>query len=592
MRTAPAMSSPSSNRRRRPSRPAAALGALAGVLAAVLGFAACGAGIDPDYDVILRGGTVYDGGGGEPVVADVGITEDTIAAIGDLGDATAEEELEVSGLAVAPGFINMLSWATESLIEDGRGMSDIKQGVTLEVFGEGMSMGPLNEGMKEEMVERQGDITFDVEWTTLDEYLEHLTERGVSPNVASFVGATTVRVHEVGYEDRPPTEAELERMRELVRAAMRDGALGVGSSLIYAPAFYASTEELVALAEAAGEYGGMYITHMRSEGNRLLEAVDETIEVARRAGVPAQIYHLKAAGESNWGKLDDVFDRIEAARADGIRITADMYTYTAGATGLDAAMPPWVQEGGHDAWAERLRDAEVRERVAREMRTPTDEWENLLLAAGSPDRVLLVGFRQDSLKQLTGMTLAEVAEEYDTTPEEVAMDLVIKDDSRVGTIYFIMSEENVRAKIRRPWMSFDSDAGAPAAEGVFLESNPHPRAYGTFARLLGRYVRDEGVIPLEEAIRRLTTLPATNLGLQRRGALEPGHFADVVVFDPATIQDRATFEEPHQYAVGVRHVFVNGDQVLRDGEHTGATPGRVVRGPGWTGREAEAVAGR
>lgn len=560
--------------------------------AAVVG--ACGAaGTAPSYDVVIRGGTVYDGSGGAPFVGDVAIAGDTIAAIGELaGSAQGQVEIDAEGLAVAPGFINMLSWATESLIEDGRSQSDIRQGVTLEIFGEGSSMGPLNEAMKQEMLEQQGDIKFDITWTTLGEYLEHLVERGVSTNVASFVGATTVRVHEVAYEDRPPTSDELARMQALVRQGMREGALGVGSSLIYAPAFYAGTDELVALAAAAGELGGMYISHMRSEGNRLLEAVDEVLEIARRAGVPAEIYHLKAAGQSNWSKLDPVIEKIETARAEGLAITADMYTYTAGATGLDAAMPPWVQEGGHDAWVERLRDPAIRARVAEEMRTPTDDWENLLLASGSPDRVLLVGFKQDSLKHLTGSTLAEVAEVRGTSPEETAMDLVIQDDSRVGTIYFIMSEENVRKKIRQPWVSFDSDAASLAPEGVFLESNPHPRAYGSFARLLGRYVREEQVIPLEDAIRRLTTLPATNLKLRRRGALQQGYFADVVVFDPATIQDHATFEQPHQYATGMVHVFVNGTQVLRDGAHTGATPGRVVRGPGWTGWEEQQVAQR
>jgi len=516
-------------------------------------------------------------------MADVAIAGDTVAAVGDLSGAEAEAVVDASGLAVAPGFINMLSWATESLIEDGRSMSDLKQGVTLEVFGEGSSMGPLNDAMKEEMREQQGDIEFEVAWTTLGEYLEHLVERGVTPNVASFVGATTVRVHELGYEDRPPSREELERMKELVREGMREGALGVGSSLIYAPAFYADTDELVGLASAAGEYGGIYISHLRSEGPRLEESVEELIEIARRADVPAQIYHLKAAGEENWPKLDRVIERVEEARAEGLRITADMYTYTAGATGLDAAMPPWVQEGGHDAWVERLQDPEIRRRVAREMRTPTDAWENLLLMSGSPENALLVGFRQDSLKHLTGMSLAEVAEMRGVSPEEAAMDLVVRDDSRVGTVYFFMSEENVRKKVALPWVSFDSDAGSLAPEGVFLESNPHPRAYGSFARLLGRYVREEGIVPLEEAVRRLTSFPAQVLGLERRGRLEPGHYGDVVVFDPETIEDRATFQEPHQYAVGVRHVFVNGVQALRDGEHTGALPGRVVRGPGWTG---------
>ncbi len=535
------------------------------------------------YDVILRGGTVYDGSGSPPVVADVAIQGDSVVAVGDLSGASAPVELDVQGLAVAPGFINMLSWATESLIEDGRAMSDVLQGVTLEVMGEGSSMGPIPDSLKEWAESRQGDIKYDITWNTLGEYLDFLEEKGISVNVASFVGATTVRVNVVGFEDRPPTEEELARMTALVREAMEEGALGVGSALIYAPGFYARTPELVALARAAGEYGGMYISHMRSEGNRLLEALEEVFTIAREAGVPAEIYHLKAAGAENWDKLDEVIRRVEAARAEGLRITADIYTYTAGATGLDAAMPPWVQEGGPEAWFERLQDPAIRARVAREMRTPTDEWENLLLAAGGAENVLLVGFKQDSLKYLTGKTLAQVAAMRGTSPEETAMDLVVQDQSRVGSVYFIMSEENVKKKIALPWVAFCSDGGAPAAEGVFLKSNPHPRAYGNFARLLGRYVRDEQVIPLEEAVRRLTSFPAGNLKLRRRGRLAPGYYADVVVFDPATIRDNATYENPHQYATGVRHVFVNGVQVVRDGEHTGATPGRVVRGPGWVG---------
>ena len=542
-------------------------------------------GCGPAYDVILRDGTVYDGSGGPGVVADVGIVGDSIAAIGDLDRAAARLEIDARGLAVAPGFINMLSWATESLIEDGRAQSDVRQGVTLEVFGEGWSMGPLTEQMKEEERRQQGDIKYDITWTTLGEYLEHLEARGVAVNVASFVGATTLRIHEVGHADRPPTADELLRMEALARQAMEEGALGLGSSLIYAPAFYAKTPELVALAHAVGEHGGMYISHMRSEGNRLLEAVTELITIAREGGVPAEIYHLKAAGRANWPKIDSVIAMVEAARAQGLRITADMYTYTAGATGLDAAMPPWVQEGGHDAWVERLRDPAVRRRVAREMRTPTDAWENLYLAAGSPENVLLVGFKQDSLKHLTGQSLADVAKMRGTSPEETAMDLVIRDDSRVGTVYFLMSEENIRKQIALPWLSFGSDAGAPATEGVFLRSNPHPRAYGNFARLLGKYVREDQVIPLAEAVRRLTALPAEHLAIRRRGALAPGYFADVVVFDPAAITDHATFQEPHQYATGMHHVFVNGVQVLAEGEHTGALPGRVVRGPGWTGWE-------
>jgi N-acyl-D-amino-acid deacylase len=555
-----------------------------GAAAAALATVACG----PRYDVVIRGGAVYDGSGSQPVTADVGIVRDSIAAVGDLSGARARITVDATGLAVAPGFINMLSWATESLLEDPNAQSDVRQGVTLEVFGEGWSMGPLNEAMKREVVEQQGDIRFTVEWTTLGEYLEHLEHRGSAVNVASYVGATTVRIHELGYADRAPSPEELERMRELVRQAMREGALGVGSSLIYAPAFYARTPELVALAAAAREFGGGYISHMRSEGNRLTDAVRELIAVAREAGVPAEIYHLKAGGEANWPKMDSAIALVEAARAEGLPVTADMYTYPAGATGLDAAMPPWVQEGGLEAWVGRLRDPAIRRRLLREMTTPTDAWENLLLLAGSADRVLLVGFRQDSLKYLTGKSLAEVATARGAPPAETAMDLVVADHSRVGTVYFLMSEENIKKQIALPWVSFGSDAEAAAPEGVFLKSNPHPRAYGNFARLLGRYVRDERVIPLAEAIRRLTTLPAGNLRIRRRGALRPGYFADIVVFDPDSISDHATFEQPHQYATGVRHVFVNGTQVLRDGEHTGARPGRVVRGPGWTGWSADA----
>jgi N-acyl-D-amino-acid deacylase len=542
-------------------------------------------GCDSDsvrHDVVIRGGTVYDGLGGAPGVADLAIDDDTVSAIGPAGTLSGDIEIDATGLAVSPGFVNVLSWANESLLVDGRAQSDIRQGVTLEVMGEGWSMGPLTEQMRENRLARQDDLKYDIPWTTFGEYMEHLEAQGVSPNVASFVGATTVRVHEIGYEDRAPTGSELERMKEIVRQSMREGALGVGSSLIYAPAFYADTEELVALTSAAGEYGGMYISHLRSEGTRLLEALEELIEIARRAGVPAQVYHLKAAGRDNWPKLDSAIARIEEARADGLSITADMYTYTAGATGLDASMPPWVQEGGYEAWADRLRDPDIRARVAEEMRTPTDEWENFFVAAGSPDRILLVGFGADSLKPLTGKTLAEVAESRGMSPAETAMDLVIQNGNDVGTVYFLMSEENVRKKVGLPWVSFDSDAGAPSAEGVFLKSNPHPRAYGSFARLLGRYVREEGVISLQEAIRRLTSFPARTFGIARRGVLKPGAFADVVVFDPRRIIDRATFAEPHQYAEGVVHVFVNGVPTLRDGEHTGATAGRFVRGPGWT----------
>jgi N-acyl-D-amino-acid deacylase len=489
--------------------------------------------------------------------------------------------IDASWLAVAPGFINMLSWATDTLIEDGRSQSDIRQGVTLEVMGEGFSMGPLNDIMKRDLLESQGDIKFAVKWTTLGEYLEYLGRKGVSTNVASFVGAATVRIYALGYQDRAPTYIELQKMQQLVAQAMREGALGISSALIYAPGVYAKTDELEALAEVAGKYGGIYISHLRSEGNDLLEAVDELITIARKANVAAEIYHLKAAGKANWHKLDAVIEKIEKAQAEGLKITADMYTYTAGATGLDAAMPPWVQAGGFRAWVARLKDPAIRRRVVREMSTPSDEWENLYLLAGSPENVLLVGFKNKNLRYLAGKTLAQVAEMRKKSPEETAIDLVIEDDSRVGTIYFLMSEENVKKQIKLPWVSFCSDAGSLAPEGVFLKSSTHPRAYGNFARLLGKYVRDEHVIPLAEAIRRLTSLPAENLKLDRRGRLKKGYYADVVVFDPNTICDNATYEKPHQYATGVVHVFVNGTQVLKDGEHTGAKPGRVVRGPGW-----------
>jgi N-acyl-D-amino-acid deacylase len=534
----------------------------------------------PTYDVILRHGTIYDGTGHPPITGDVAITADKIAAIGDLKSAHAKSEIDVTGLAVAPGFVNMLSWATDSLIIDGHSQSDIRQGVTLEVMGEGNSMGPLNDAMKKEDLEQQGDIKYEIKWTTLGEYLDYLTKKGISPNVASFVGATTVRVHEIGYADRPPTSAELQRMKALVRQAMEEGALGVGSSLIYAPAFYAKTPELVELCKVASQYNGMYISHMRSEGNRLLEAIDELISISRDARLPAEIYHLKVAGKSNWGKLDAAIAKVQAARKEGLRITADMYNYPAGATGLDASMPPWVQEGGLQAWIARLKDPATRARVKKEMSTPADNWENLFLGAG-PDGVLLAGFKNDALKPLTGKTLAEIAKMRGTSPEETAMDLVIEDGSRVGTIYFLMSEDNIRRQIQLPWVSFGSDEASPAAEGVFLKSNSHPRAYGNVARLLGRYVRDEKLIPLEEAVRKLTSLPTTNLKIQKRGLLQPGYFADVVVFDAAKIQDHATFEKPHQYATGMVHVFVNGAQVLKNGEHTGATPGRFVRGPGY-----------
>ena len=538
----------------------------------------------PEHDLIIRNGTIVDGTGLQAYVGDLAVDDDQITAVGDLSEARGALEIDAENLIVAPGFINMLSWAGDRLIEDGRSQSDIRQGVTLEVFGEGSSGGPLTDQMKRGEVASQGDITFDIEWTTLGEYLEYLVKKGVSTNVASFVGATTLRIHEVGYDDRPPTDEELDRMRALVRQAMEEGALGIGSSLIYAPAFYAQTDELIELSKVAAEYDGMYISHMRSEGNALLESIDELLTIAREAGIRSEIYHLKAAGEANWDKLDTAISKIEAARTQGLEITADMYNYTAGSTGLDAAMPPWVQEGGYDAWAERLQDPAIRERMRHEITTTTNEWENLMLAAGS-EGTLLVEFKNPGLREYTGQTLADVAEQRGTSIPDTIMDLVIEDGSRVQVVYFLMSEENIKQQLKLPWVSFSSDAGSMAPEGVFLNNSTHPRAYGNFARLLGKYVRDEQVISLEEAIRKLTSLPASNLRIQGRGQLSPGYFADIVVFDPTSIQDHATYEEPHQYATGMHHVWVNGTRVLADGDHTGAMPGRVVRGPGWTGSE-------
>ncbi len=529
------------------------------------------------YDVIIRNGNIYDGNGGAPIQGDVAIQGDRIAAVGNLSGTTATTEVDASGMAVAPGFINMLSWATDTLIADGHSESDIRQGVTLEIFGEGWSMGPLNEQMKVDTVKQQGDIKYPITWTTLREYLEFLEKKGISTNIASFVGATTVRIHEVGYEDRPPTPAELERMCELVRKEMKGGALGVGSSLIYAPAFYAKTDELVALSKVASEYGGMYISHMRSEGNHLLEAVDELIRIAREANIPAEIYHLKAAGEANWPKMDQLIARVEAAQKEGLKITGDMYMYPAGATGLDASMPPWVQEGGLEEWIKRLKDPAIREKVIQEMSSPTDTWENLYNLAGSPERILLVAFKNDKLKPLTGKSLAEVARMRGKSPQETAMDLVIEDDTRVGTVYFLMSEDNIKKQAGLPWVSFGSDEGSLKPEGVFLLSNPHPRAYGNVARLLGKYVREEKAATLQDVIRRLTSFPASNLKIKERGSLKEGYFADVVVFDPSIVSDHATFEKPHQFSTGMVHVFVNGKQVLKNGNHTGATPGRALK---------------
>lgn len=534
------------------------------------------------FDIVIRGGTVYDGTGAPGLRADIGLRGDRIAAVGDLASLPAGSAIDASGLAVAPGFINMLSWSTESLLVDGRSQGELREGVTTQIFGEGSSMGPMTPEMKRRAIEQMGDLKYSITWTSLSEYLEHLEEQGISQNVASFIGATTIREHVIGLEDKRPTAAQLDEMRALVGREMKAGALGIGSSLIYAPAFYASTEELIELCKVAAQYRGKYISHMRSEGNRLLEAVDELIRISREANIPAEIYHLKAAGQTNWPKMDRVIARIEAARKEGLNVTADMYTYTAGATGLDASMPPWVLDGGYDAAYKRLSDPDTRKKIAAAIRTPSDDWENLYHAAGSADRVLLVEFKSDALKPLTGKTLAQAAKLRGEDPIDTIMNLVLEDRSRVGTVYFMMSEDNIRKEIVLPWVSFGSDAASMAPELPFTKSSAHPRAYGNFARVLGKYVRDDHVLTLPDAIRKLSGLPATNLELDRRGFLKEGMFADVVVFDPATIADRATFENPHQYAVGVRHVFVNGTQVIRNGEHTGAKPGRALWGPGKT----------
>ncbi|HVR71205.1 MAG TPA: D-aminoacylase [Vicinamibacteria bacterium] len=552
---------------------------IASLFALTLTLARAGAAPPEPFDVVIHGGTVYDGTGEAPRRVDVGLRGDLIAAVGDLAAASAGLRVDATGLAVAPGFINMLSWSTDSLLVDGRSQGEVRQGVTTQIMGEGSSMGPLTPEMKRRMKEGQGDLRYDVTWTTLAEYLATLERRGVSQNVASFIGSGTLREHVVGLENRPFTPAEMERARGLVREEMERGALGIGSSLIYAPDTFSTTEELIELCKAAAPFGGRYISHIRSEGDRLLEAIDELVRISRAAGVPAEIYHLKAAGEKNWPKMEQAIARVEEARRQGLRITADMYTYTAGSTGFDACVPPWAREGGSEALFARIQEPATRRRILEEMRRPAG-WENLCLSAGSPERLLLVEFKTEALKPLTGQRLSEVARARGTDPENTILDLMAADRTRVGVVFFLMSEDNVRRQIRLPWVSFGSDAGSMAPEEPFIRSSTHPRAYGNFARLLGRYVRDEKLIPLPEAIRRLTDLPATNLGLRGRGRLTPGAFADVAVFDPATIADRATFENPHRYAVGMRHVFVNGAQVLRDGEHTGATPGRALRGPG------------
>jgi len=532
------------------------------------------------HDLILFNATIIDGSGSPSFKGDLAVKGERISALGDLAEQCAKERKDVNGKALAPGFINMLSWATESLIIDGRALSDIRQGVTLEVMGEGWSMGPLNDNMKKDMIARQNIAKYPITWTTLDEYLQFLEDKGIAVNVASFVGATTIRMHELGEADRAPNTEELERMKALMRQAMEDGALGLGSSLIYAPAFYAKTEELIELSKVAGQYGGMYISHMRSEGNQIEAAVEELIRISKEGKLPAEIYHLKFAGKQNWHKFDKIIAMIDKARSEGHRITTDMYSYTAGATGLDAAMPPWVQEGGLKSWINRLKDPAIRPKVIAAMKENSNDWENLYYYAGA-DKVILNEFKNPELRIHTGKTLIQLAKELGKSPEETAIDLVIEDHSRVGAIYFLMNEENVKRQMKLPYMSFGSDGEAPAPEAPFLSSNPHPRAYGNVARLLGKYVREEKVISVEEAVKKLTSLPASNLGIKHRGSLTVGNFADLVIFDPETIADKATFTKPHQLSVGVSDVWVNGKQALKDAKITEVMAGRVVRGPGF-----------
>lgn len=533
------------------------------------------------YDTIIRNGMIYDGNGGDPYQADIAINADTIAFIGDLKNESAKNEIDANGMAVAPGFINMLSWSNESLIEDGRSQGELRQGVTLEVMGEGESMGPLNAKMKVQMQKGQTDIKYNVDWNTLGEYLNWLEKRGISCNVASFVGATTVREYVIGEDDKDPTPGQMDSMKLLVRQAMEEGALGVGSSLIYPPAFFAKTNELIELSKEASKYGGMYISHMRNEAAKLFEATHELITIAKEANIPAEIYHFKAAGKDNWWKIDSLVKIIDSARGQRLRITADMYTYNASATGLTASFPPSLQDGGFDSLWHRLQRPEIRAKMKKAMNTNAQDWENTYFGAGGAKGVLLLSFKRDSLRKYIGKTLDEVAKIRGTSPEETAMNLIVEDSTRIGVSYFSMDSNNVKKEVALPWMSFCSDEASEAPEGVFLKTNPHPRAYGSFIRVLGKFSRDEKIIPLQEAVRKLSKLPATNLKLQKRGELKVGNYADVVVFDPAKVNDRATFAKPHQYAVGVVHVFVNGTQVLKEGEHTGAKPGRFLKGPGY-----------
>jgi N-acyl-D-amino-acid deacylase len=540
-----------------------------------------GCGSNNSYDVIVRNGILYDGSGSASYKGDLAINADTIAALGNLKHAHGKLVVDAKNMAIAPGFINMLSWADKSLIEDGLSQSDIRQGVTLEVMGEGWSDGPLNEPMKKDEIEKQGDIKYDISWNTLGGYLDFLEKKGVSTNIASFVGATSLRIYVIGYDNRPPTPEEMISMKKLAAQAMEEGAIGISSALIYAPASFSKTDELVELCKEVSKYKGMYISHIRSEGDNLLGSLDELIKISKDAHIKAEIYHLKAAGTENWYKMDLAIKKIDSARTAGLDITANMYNYTAAGTGLYATMPQWVQEGGQDAWLSRLKDPAIKARVSKEMKVPGKDWENFFYMVGSPENIILGVFKTDSLKYLTGKTLAEVAGLKKLSPAETIIYLVVNDNSPVESMFFLMTEDNIKKQIALPWVSFGSDEQSLAPEGVFMKSNPHPRAYGNVSSLLGKYIREEKIIPLEEAIRKLTSLPATNMKVKKRGLLKPGYFADVVVFDPNTIIDHATYTKPHQYSTGVSDVFVNGKQVLKDGEHTGAMPGRVVRGPGY-----------
>lgn len=544
---------------------------------------------EKSFDIIIKNGTIIDGSGNKSFSGDIGVKGDTIAAMGNLSNENAIKTIDATGLVVAPGFVNMLSQAHETLIIDGNSQSDIRQGVTLEILGEGWSMGPWNKQIKKGTLSYQKEYKYKIKWTTLGEYLQYLEDRGVSSNIASFVGATTIRVHEMNRENREPTLQEMERMKELTREAMKEGALGLSTALIYTPGLYASTEELIELCKVVSDYGGIYISHLRSEGDNLLKAIDELIEISAKANIAAEIYHFKVAGEHNWHKYEAAIIKIDSARSAGLKIYANMYTYTAAQTGLDAAMPPWVQEGGLKSWRNKLTDPEIRNKVMIEMNEDSKEWENFYYAAGSPDNILLIGFRNDSLKYLTGKTLSEIALLKNLTPEETAMNLVVWDGSKVKTVYFLMSEETIKKQITLPYMCFSSDAGSYSNTDKFNLEHPHPRAYGNFAKLLGKYVRDEGIISMEEAIYRLTYLPCSRLRIEKRGLLEVGYFADIVAFDASKIQDNATYENPKSYATGMLHVLVNGTEVIRDGEHTEAKPGRFIKGPGWKQSKSHSI---